>query len=265
MKYLLPEIKSHIKLKNNTDEIIGAEWWVHHRPVGANLGHQLHFDTDEALLDQKQEVTHPLVSSVLYLTGGRNITASASSSKGGSTIVFAQGPKSKAYANHAYISSPVNNSFMAFPGNLLHGVLPCPGDTATRIGEEKDDQPHRLTFMVGFWTRNVPENIRNRSLYSACGEMPPQTKDHCWVQDAFDMYKNVKATEFEKDKQCNKNITLLQIATPAWENVSNHSSVTKEMKQKPTLEFPYSINHRFYVKENGGGVPSYFWNALFEK
>ena len=55
MKYLLPEIKSHIKLKNNTDEIIGAEWWVHHRPVGANLGHQLHFDTDEALLDQKQE------------------------------------------------------------------------------------------------------------------------------------------------------------------------------------------------------------------
>ena len=48
INYLLPKVQTALSEGHNVDmnEIVGAEWWVHHRPIGANLGHQLHFDTE---------------------------------------------------------------------------------------------------------------------------------------------------------------------------------------------------------------------------
>ena len=72
MNHVLPLAQS--QLKPGHDPIVGFEWWVrvHTRSIQANLGHQLHFDTDEAFLAQEKEVTHPAVSSVLYLTGNNS-------------------------------------------------------------------------------------------------------------------------------------------------------------------------------------------------
>ena len=65
--------------------LVGCEWWVHSRPVGkASVGHQLHYDTDELALAQGGEVHHPLMSSVVYLTG--------SSQGGAPTLVLDQFP-----------------------------------------------------------------------------------------------------------------------------------------------------------------------------
>ena len=75
------------------DSIVGYEWWPHTRPVQANLGHNLHFDTDESLLAETGDITHPIVSSVLYLTGGAD---------SGATIVFDQTPDSKDIAKHGW-------------------------------------------------------------------------------------------------------------------------------------------------------------------
>lgn len=58
-----------------------AEWWCHSRPVGPSVGHQLHFDMDETILNLRNEVAHPRFSSVVYLSGG---------SRSGPTLVFDQ-------------------------------------------------------------------------------------------------------------------------------------------------------------------------------
>ena len=62
--------KSDGEKSNSCDDsntIRGFEWWAHTRPIQANLGHNLHFDTDESILDQEGKVKHPVLSSVLYL------------------------------------------------------------------------------------------------------------------------------------------------------------------------------------------------------
>ena len=270
MNELFPQVKKMLQsttCSSNTDEIIGAEWWLHHRPVGANLGHQLHFDTDEALLDQQGKVTHPLVSTVLYLTGGRsqkdsemdvNNDHTLRTGPSGSTIIFSQDPKSTNYAKTAYVSVPVNNRLMMFPGNLLHGVLPC-------LGEEdvlESGQEYRLTFMVGFWTRNVPKNIRKRSLYTACGILPPQTRRHTWVSDNVNLYE--KGDYKGKGTSCSSRLDgSLRKVEPAWERVQKSSN---NEENGPSLEFPFNLNHRFFVREeNPDEKFDYFYQSLFQK
>ena len=82
---LLPRFKS---IYGNIDNLKGFEWWVHTRPHGANLGHQLHFDTDEALLEHKEIVEYPMAASVTYLTLEDSTTH-------GATIIFDQTSMSK--------------------------------------------------------------------------------------------------------------------------------------------------------------------------
>jgi hypothetical protein len=63
--------------------LAAAEWWVHSRVAGRNLGHQLHFDTDETLVERSGAVRCPAISSVVYLAG-EAVAA-------GPTVVFEQG------------------------------------------------------------------------------------------------------------------------------------------------------------------------------
>lgn len=126
-----------------------AEWWVHTRPVGRHPGHELHYDLEESLLEASGRVLHPLVSSVVYLSGG----ASA-----GPTIVLDERlspdgeppqpePRERAgkrprpggdapseaqaragagerTARRCWLAHPLERGFFSFPGHLLHGVLP---------------------------------------------------------------------------------------------------------------------------------------------
>ncbi|KAL7465191.1 hypothetical protein ACHAXS_005517 [Conticribra weissflogii] len=284
--------------------IIGAEWWTHTRPLGANLGHQLHFDTDESLLGNSGKVTHPVISSVLYLTGGgagnrddeaNDATGTAKETvKGaGSTIVFDQTPSSEEVASKAWIGHARDNAFLNFPGNLLHGVLPCEGGRedddddddkrgshgdAKEINKKKpgnrddknDTGPHRLTFMVGFWTRNVPEGMgEDRKLYGPCGPLPPATEEHSWVVDCGEGYP-IKASDDIGDSAKDlwlKNVSHegLPSASPAWEvinrNQDDHIKGDAVASSSSLLVIPKGLDHRYFVHD----APDCFTESLFDK
>ncbi len=42
-------------------DIVGAEWWVHTRLIGRDVGHQLHYDTEEESIRRYGRVLHPAV------------------------------------------------------------------------------------------------------------------------------------------------------------------------------------------------------------
>jgi hypothetical protein len=265
VNHLLPRANQVLE---KGESICGFEWWVHTRPIQANLGHNLHFDTDESMLAQEGKVTHPIMSSVLYLTGGGDDEA-------GATIVLDQTPDSEKVAESCWQCIPKDNALMIFPGNLLHGVLPCPGHTestsqdghAAELSAEKlmqswnnespgndtQPKPHRLTFMVGFWTRNVPATMKDRQLYGPCGPLPPATEEHTWVREMSKGYDagSSTATKAETDMPA----VALPRVTPAWETIE--PEVTND---EPPLDIPQAIDHRFFVH----GAPQCFRQSLFE-
>ena len=283
--------------------ICGAEWWVHTRPVKANLGHNLHFDTDEALLAQESVITHPLYSSVMYLTGG------SKAQEGGATIVFDQTPDSAAVASRAWRCVPEDNSFLIFPGNMLHGVLPCPGsnpsngdkDQSQAVVNEKtsdvtkdtiqkqwipsvsesSEVPHRLTFLVGFWTRRVPDKMKNRKLYGPCGPIPPRPSEassggkdadpsfegmHTWVDEVYEGYESKDGTASATGGHPQTNLLKdpLPCISPAWETIEpviSNGSNSGKGGESALLEIPMAIDHRFFVR----GAPKCFRDSLFER
>jgi len=253
--HLLPLVRAYLGEK--AQQICGYEWWVHTRPTTANLGHQLHFDTDELLLRENEpRISHPLVSSVLYLSGA---------GKGcGSTIVFDQTPDSETVASSVWLNTPIDNSLLMFPGNQLHGVLPCTGyiqsgecasihpDKLFDVEAPKSTNPddaatNRLTLMVGFWSRNIPEDLETKPfLYGPCGPLPPQT-EHTWVKQIHE--------EFDQMKPLTKlSVDAVPSVVPAWEELSA-SDETENL-----LEVPQRVDHRFFVHD----APHCFRKSLFD-
>lgn len=262
--FLLPLAEKKLKACRSDAPIVGAEWWVHTRPLSSNLGHQLHFDTDEDLLSQdQQEISHPILSSVLYLTG--------SAQGAGSTVVLDQTPNSSEVATKAWICKPTDNSFLLFPGDRLHGVLPCSGsfkllDTPVQtdvrvedlLGPREStnaDVPHRLTLMVGFWTRHVPDRMKHRRLYGPCGPMPPASDEHSWVKDIENEYKpcGVSISSIESPTT----FASVPVVEPVWEKLN----VMARDASDPDLIVPRPIDHRFFVHN----APRCFYESLLER
>lgn len=274
VNHLLPRAKQVLS-KEDADSICGFEWWAHTRPISANLGHNLHFDTDEAMLAQEGKVTHPIISSVLYLTGGGSEIDAAS--PGGATIILDQVPDAREVAAHCWQGVPVDNSFLLFPGNFLHGVLPCPGedthdkdididpssDADTLLWKDwkepktrNSDTGTRLTFMVGFWTRNVPKTMKERHLYGPCGPIPPSSDEHTWVNEMCKGYggNGQECTEAPP----HMDPLAIRKVSPAWQPVQNHDMLSGNDQ---LLIIPKSIDHRFFVKD----APRCFYESLFEE
>ena len=231
--------------------VVGYEWWVHTRPTRNSLGHPLHFDTDESLLARDKTVSHPIISSVMYLTGAeRDKDASA-----GPTIVFDQTADSTDVASKAWISKSQDNSLMIFPGNLLHGVLPCSGGCSDLEQSTNEKDNHRLTFMVGFWTRDVTIGMNDRSLYSACGPLPPPCSEHTWVMQNQNGYLNKTKTQGEETKTISDlpKSDVLECASPAWEQFKEDDYAT--------LVIPGGLDHKYFVSN----APQCFSDDLFEK
>lgn len=234
---LLPLVKTVIK-----DDIVGYEFWVHSRPLNANLGHQLHFDTDESLLNQNKKVTHPVVSSVLYLSGCNDSETSA-----GSTIIFNQTPDSSCVATKVWLNKPKEDGiYLTFPGNLLHGVLPC---TCKDSDRDKSEPIERLTLMVGFWTRRVPETMKNRQLYGPCSPLPPKNDDHTWVHQITEGYPK------NSDSRFTRNITSSNVPciSPAWEQIHPNADALQ------LDDIPIGLDHKYFVKN----APNCFRDCLF--
>jgi hypothetical protein len=253
--HLLPcaqQVLNHMKEQGlirdeEATEIQGFEWWVHTRPIQANLGHNLHFDTDESLLDQEGKVAHPILSSVLYLT------------------------------EKCWQGIPRNNCFLVFPGNRLHGVLPCSGSEQSDCGSPTDKKlpstqvllgswrtpctsetslPHRLSFMVGFWTRSVPASMKNRRLYGPCGPLPPSTKEHTWVKEIQKGYE--KEHDLQRSNTPKTMVaSALPCVSPAWESFEGGKG---NDDSSPALCIPHNIDHRFFVRD----APQCFRQSLFE-
>lgn len=249
-------IKNHllpIAEQQCSESIVGVEWWVHTRPTESCLGHPLHFDTDEALLGREKKVSHPVVSSVLYLTGAER-DKETNSASAGPTIVFDQTPDSTTVASKAWISKPKDNSFLVFPGNLLHGVLPCSGGCSDAKQTNKENENHRLTLMVGFWTRDVTVGMNDRSLYSACGPLPPPNSEHSWVLQSQNRYleKTMRGEKTDTNSEPSK-FDVLKCVSPAWEQFEEDDSAT--------LVIPGGLDHRYFVCN----APRCFSDDLFEK
>ena len=247
VNYLLPRAQAAVPSGN----IVGYEFWAHTRPLDANLGHQLHFDTDEALLAQENKVTHPIVSSVLYLTG--NNKGTHENAAAGSTIVFNQTPSS-GIATKAYISHTRDRKFMIFPGSCLHGVLPCTRGTASVATTKLDE---RLTLMFGFWTRRVPDKMKNRRLYGPCGPIP-EACENTWVAEICQGYESTKHAARSNNKVFDEvEAQVLPSVSPAWEDISAHVKGSTEEK----LNIPTALDHRYFVQN----AASCFRESLFKK
>ena len=264
LNHILPLVKERLSIEQ-AESIVGYEWWIHTRPLEANLGHNLHFDTDEAMLSQELEITHPIISGVMYLTGDV---------KGGPTFILDQTPDATTLPDFCWSQTPSDNSLLIFPGNLLHGVLPCPGslDKSKQQGMLSEDtspdlsslwdkplsstlailEDHRLTLLVGFWTRNVPEKMKMRSIYGPCGSLPPMTEEHTWVTQLSEGYE--KDATIAPPARCNVKAQPVMQISPAWEALSGRPS-------EPPLELPHAIDHRFFVKD----APKCFRDSLFER
>ena len=274
--YLLPLVEK--KLSSDSEPIVGYEWWVHTRPLAANLGHNLHFDTDEALLKSQKKVAHPVVSSVLYLDG--------TVGKAGPTIVLNQTSAENAKnADAVWRNDPKPNSYLLFPGNMLHGVLPCSAsqpsedamstesavmdenwtpDTDKYLKESTDEKidaitgqgSHRLSFMVGFWTRCVPDDIAEPTeLYIPCGPMPPNS--HSWAEHVRKGYP--RPAFFHDNNRLECNLTRVPMVKPAWESIGAQND--REEDNSAALEIPSALDHRFFVRN----PPSCFRDSLFDE
>lgn len=224
------------------EKIVGYEFWVHSRPLKANLGHQLHFDTDESLLNQNKKITHPIVSSVLFLSGCNR----DSETTAGSTIIFNQTPDSSNIATKVWLNKPKEDgTFLMFPGNLLHGVLPCSCKDSDR---DVSEPLERLTLMVGFWTRRVPDSMKERRLYGPCSQIPPNNKDHTWVSQIMEGYPQ------KIDSRCINNVKSSNVpcVSPAWEQIHPNADALQ-------LNIPFGLDHKYFVKN----APSCFRESLF--
>lgn len=114
-----------------------VEWWAHSR--AGDDPHQLHFDMDENRLrcgETRYQRQHPVCSCVLYL-----------SATGGPTLIIDQEPESQ-LGSKGWLAHPVVGRVVAFPGSLLHGVVPG-SDGASGIAS--CHQGARTTLVMTFW------------------------------------------------------------------------------------------------------------------
>ena len=300
MNHLLPLVqdalskrKQENSRKAGVETICAYEWWTHSRSNEANLGHMLHFDTDEADLEGKQEqkdgMHHPIISSVLHITGDSRTS--------GATIMLDQTPESLHAAPTCWQSIPQENTYMIFPGNLLHGVLPCPGrepaaaqsaaQSSSTSGTPPEDptssvprwltsppsvasnDKHRLTFMVGWKTRHVPDQRKDRdSLYGPCAPLPPK-EVASWVREILLGYdgENGSMASMEPRQPYGTGSGSIRMeplpsVSPGWEEIPHPPVPVKEsdIKNKAQLKLPSPLDRRFFASE----VPSCFLESLFE-
>jgi hypothetical protein len=118
---------------------------------------------------------------------------------------------------------------------------------------------NRLTLMVGFWTRRVPDKMKEQRLYGPCGPMPPCTEEHTWVQELSKGYKGGKAKASEiATAGVSKSLQVVPIprVTPTWEQFHSNAAL-----DDLPLMIPRAIDHRFFV--HSGSMC--FRESLFER
>ena len=234
--------------------LVGAEWWTHSRPLGRNIGHQLHFDMDERFLHHGI-VRHPVVSTVVYL----------SDAPGGATLVLDQGFTDTEFAHRGWVASAERDSVLMFQGDRLHGVLPA------NLASSPPPTSHRLTLMIGWWAREAAPSaeaaegeaaaaaasvgarrapsVRSTRL-GACAPVPHHSRTQTWPSQLSWTVVNEKALQRELAKSPRVVIERLPQVEPAWERVAPESESGDEDDDEDEDEdaLEPSVDQRFFVR-----------------
>jgi hypothetical protein len=137
---------------------IGMEWWLGRLKFGQAL--PFHTDRDRSLRHETGQIVHPLWSSILYL----NRFPSSP------TVVLDQvlSPDGKSWippeANSGRSLDAVPNHYVAFRGDLRHGVVANEAGKKLPSGSRKSDKASelRLTLLVNYWDRRPsPPNCQD--------------------------------------------------------------------------------------------------------
>ena len=246
-----------------------AEWWVHSRGAGRGVGHELHYDLEEAIMEAGGAVVHPAVSSVVYL-----------SDAGDPTLVIDEtmdGPP----GTEAYLVHPSSRAFLTFRGDLLHGVLPGAfnakaGDgvgadavraPAAGVGDRSvrnrrtADMDQRLVLLIA-WYGEQTVGAAHRSRLSAQSSVPRVTRSQTWPAEL--QLRPADRSGAAETGHAPKPLTV-EPASPVWEELPPSGSCELKppgaLRQHFFLHTPDDVRIRLTEEHGVGGS----WAAASKK
>jgi len=207
----------------------------------------MHFDTEEGTLQRLGQIDHPAVTAVCYLKG-----------KGDPTVVFNQSVFDEDPTEEAYVSHPVEDSVLIYPGDKLHCVCPSsPKDKDKKISDNEDETalPQRVTLMVAFWDHDISKQGGKRKPLGACAPTPRASRGCEWPRllDISSLNESDRSTVDPKNV---KRSGVTKVSSP-WEDIRDSTSIKKTggLKRKEledpwrgALIIPEERNQRFFVK-----------------
>ena len=193
-----------------------VEWWAHSRPhVDA---HQLHVDADN---EGKGGVRNPLANCIIFLSEGT----------GGPTLVTTQRHGDTKLSQEGWFVHPKENRIVAYPANVLHGVLPGRGC-------EVSPDARRVTLMIALWGEKgcslrpsaTPNASRPYPQKTASGAYRTKldTTEYSWPKE----FTCTPSADWTHDTQDQK--VLPPSVTPLWDDVCKKPS--KKRKSVHTLK-----------------------------
>ncbi|KAL1521214.1 hypothetical protein AB1Y20_022764 [Prymnesium parvum] len=234
---LIEQLIHHLRPLTRRDDLIGAEWWVHSRAAGRGIGHELHFDVEEAHMEATGEVVHPAVSSVVYL-----------SDEGDPTIVLDQtlhGP----LASHGWLVHPQYRAFMTFAGDRLHGVLPGEFASASAPLHCGAAAAQRLTLLVAWYDRRTRGQTRRGGGQCA---VPRPTRRRRWPAMLSPPAEREEEEEEEEEggggEAAGGRGGVVRFA-PAWERLA--AAARRRGAREAAACEPPSLRQHFFLREEG--------------
>ena len=256
-------ILSLLPLTGRGNELRACEWWVHRRASGRGWGHELHYDLEEAIMEASGRVVHPALSSVVYLSSG-----------GDPTIILDETLQTPLSATRAFLAHPEAGSFLAFRGDLLHGVLPGPfahdahagAPAGAPAGGRRTHRAHatagpsgavvapRLTLLVAWYDEHTKSGAK-RARLGAQASVPRPSRSQTWPRD-------LEVTEEERRLDADagaasgaeragggaRQVAVPQ-ATPVWTQVPPLPSRQQQQQQQAGLTAPASLRQHFFLHE----------------
>lgn len=192
---------------------------------------------EERTLERTGRVLNPALSSVVYLSGNGRTTDGA-----GATLVLDQRIDAVDFADQGWLVRPAENSFMTFPGDLLHGVIPGAPPPSHR-SHKSATSPRRLTLMIGWWTASQcaelgPTSRRSHGPGPAC--TAPRPSSRITWPSILAVPEELEKSLLEARETTADGVDV-NLVSPIWEELPSCDA-------EPEIEIPRSIDQRFFVK-----------------
>ena len=153
--------------KSIASQAVGAEFWT--QRVRQDAPCKLHWDCDEMLGQTDEELVCPLMSAIVYI-----------SDEGGPTLMLGRSPTDSlgdhtAWLERAWLVWPHAGQIAAFPGDMLHGVMPSvsPAATTTPLPPQGPTSALRQTVLINLWAKR-PQQLSEMPDSLAPRVAPPE-------------------------------------------------------------------------------------------